>query len=263
MPSAAAPAGTSGCSDSITIASPDSALTVAANEVANVGCADDSGEILVAPTGGVPPYDIVLTNTTTAQVYNVTGVPSFVFDDLSSGTFTVQVTDANGCIAPGGLTLTAPNPITAGISASTTMLLCYGDTNATVSATGTSGGVADKRYLCQVFADDEPYVTMAPFLAVFDDDAARELVPNLASWSDAFRRTDDLSEFIRDRAERIGDAARPVRGVDHRDLAARRLQLQGRGEAGDARAHHHRADLRGRHTVFEKIREPERCCSGR
>ena len=72
-----------------------------------------------------------------------------------------------------------------------------------VGATGTSGTVEERRFFCQYRSDDEPYVTMAPFLAVYDDEAAREFYANDGAWSDALRRTDELSEFIRDRADRI------------------------------------------------------------
>ncbi|MEL7062424.1 MAG: prealbumin-like fold domain-containing protein, partial [Bacteroidota bacterium] len=85
-------------SNVFTIASPDAPLLATPVEVANVTCANNLGEIEVSPTGGYPPYDIILTNTTTGQPpYTVTDVTSFVFSGLSAGSYTVQITDDNCC----------------------------------------------------------------------------------------------------------------------------------------------------------------------
>ena len=130
----------------ITIAAPDMPLTAAITQVADVTCTNDQGEILVVPTGGFAPYDIVLTNTTTAQAYTATGVPSRLFAGLSAGSFTVAVTDASGCVYNDTIVLTEPLPITAGITAAPAMLACYGDTNGVVTAVGVSGGSGSYQY---------------------------------------------------------------------------------------------------------------------
>lgn len=127
-------------SNTITIVSPSSALDYTPQEVANVTCANDQGEILIAPTGGYAPYDIVLTNTTTSQVYTMNNVPSHVFTGLSAGVYTVRVTDNGGCIEDRGLTLTEPVPIVADIDAAPIDLLCYGAESASVWAHNVSGG---------------------------------------------------------------------------------------------------------------------------
>jgi len=133
-------------SNVITIVSPDMPLVTTVTEVANVTCTNDQGEILVKPAGGFAPYDIVLTNTTTAQVYNANNVSSQVFGGLSAGDYTVAVTDNNGCVVNDVITLTQPLPITAGITAVPAAMLCYGDNNAVVSATGVSGGQGSYQY---------------------------------------------------------------------------------------------------------------------
>ncbi|MEX0360788.1 MAG: hypothetical protein AB3N10_07335, partial [Allomuricauda sp.] len=127
-------------SNTITITSPDMALAATPIEVANVTCANNLGEIEVSPTGGFAPYDIQLTNTTTAQVYNVSNVVSFVFQGLSAGLFDVEITDTAGCTINEPITLTQPTPITADIDATPTTLVCYGDTNATVTAINVLNG---------------------------------------------------------------------------------------------------------------------------
>jgi prepilin-type N-terminal cleavage/methylation domain-containing protein len=57
-------------------------------------------------------------------------------------------------------------------------------------------------YFCQANADDEPYLTMAPFLAVFDDDTAREQY-DTTQWSDGQVRRDNLTFYISRSADRI------------------------------------------------------------
>ena len=54
----------------------------------------------------------------------------------------------------------------------------------------------------QMFEDDEPFVAMAPFLAVFDDDEAREIY-DTKLWTDPETRDDDLTEYITQFAKRI------------------------------------------------------------
>ena len=138
-------------SNIITILSPSTVLAVVPQEAANVTCTNDQGEILVAPTGGYAPYDIILTNTTTAQVYNANGVPSHVFTGLSAGTFDVQITDANGCIINEPIVLVQPTPITADIDATPTTLVCYGDTNATVTAINVLNGEGVYQYQLNIY----------------------------------------------------------------------------------------------------------------
>ncbi len=133
-------------SNIITIVSPDMALDATVLEGANVTCTNDQGEIIVTPEGGYAPYDVVVTNTTTGQVYTVNDIVSEVFTGLSEGTFDVQITDNLGCVINRPLVLTAPLPITAGIDATPTMLACYGDTNAQVSAINVLNGQGVYQY---------------------------------------------------------------------------------------------------------------------
>ncbi|WP_276389030.1 T9SS type B sorting domain-containing protein [Eudoraea chungangensis] len=133
-------------SDISTIISPDMPLTAIVSPLANVSCSNDQGEIIVTPSGGYGPYDIVLTNNTTTQTYTVTGVNSNVFTGLSAGNFDVEITDNGGCIINEVETLILPMPITAGITATPTNLVCFGDTNASVSAINTLGGEGTYQY---------------------------------------------------------------------------------------------------------------------
>lgn len=133
-------------SGTVTIVSPSSALDYTPQEVANVTCTNDQGEILINPTGGYAPYDIVLTNTTTTEVYTMNNVNSYVFTGLSAGTYTVRVTDDGGCFEDRGLPLEVPDPITADIDAAPIDLLCYGAESASVWADNVAGGSSSYVY---------------------------------------------------------------------------------------------------------------------
>ncbi|PCJ91864.1 MAG: hypothetical protein COA50_16120 [Flavobacteriaceae bacterium] len=126
--------------NNFTIVSPDMPLIAIVNPIAEVTCTNNLGEILVDPSGGYTPYDLVLTNTTTAQVYTVTDVTSHIFTGLSAGNFTISITDNGGCVLNDTEILIAPIPITADITASVASVVCFGDTDASVSAINVING---------------------------------------------------------------------------------------------------------------------------
>lgn len=119
----------------IIISSPASALTVVATETSNVTCDDNSGTITAIASDGWGAYEYELTGTST-----VAYSPNGTFTGLSAGTYTVNVRDAGGCIASDTVTLDIPNPINATVTASTTLLSCYGDNNASITASVVTGG---------------------------------------------------------------------------------------------------------------------------
>ncbi len=140
------------CSDDsnvITIISPDMPLTAIVDPLANVTCTNDQGEILVDPSGGVAPYDIVLTNTDTGQVYTADDVLSFVFTGLSAENYTVSITDSArtpGCVITDTEILVEPSQIVANATPLTTDLACFGDTTGTVTANVAGGGSGTYQY---------------------------------------------------------------------------------------------------------------------
>ncbi|MCZ4407339.1 choice-of-anchor L domain-containing protein [Cryomorphaceae bacterium 1068] len=99
----------------------------------NVACADDStATIDLTLTGGSPPYDVL---------WNLPGLETSTDEDLTDlgpGTYSVTVTDANGCEATDEITLTAPTPIS--IESTSTPSLCFGIPTGTLDIT-ISGGV--------------------------------------------------------------------------------------------------------------------------
>tara|TARA_R110002049_G_scaffold309289_2_gene520264 strand:- start:47523 stop:55880 length:8358 start_codon:yes stop_codon:yes gene_type:complete len=122
-------------SNIVTITSPLNPLTITVLETSNVTCDDDKGTITATANGGYGSFEYELTGTATVA-YSSNGT----FTNLSAGNYTVNVRDAGGCIDSDAITLSIPNPITATVTANTTLLTCFGDSNATITATALSGG---------------------------------------------------------------------------------------------------------------------------
>ena len=91
-------------SGTYTIVEPD-LLQITSITPTNITCpSGNDGKIEVAVTGGTTPYSYQL-NGGDAQ-------SSAVFDALIAGSYTVTVTDANGCSTTSSTTLTQPTPLT-------------------------------------------------------------------------------------------------------------------------------------------------------
>ncbi|WP_108425108.1 T9SS type B sorting domain-containing protein [Flagellimonas amoyensis] len=144
-------------SNTITIMSPSAELEVVPQQVASVTCTNDQGEILIAPTGGYAPYDIILTNNATTQTYTMNDVHSYVFTGLSAGAYEVRIIDSQGCeIVDNSLTLMEPDPITATIDVAPIDLMCYGDNSGSVWVSSVSGGEGVYQYQLNIYEDDTP-----------------------------------------------------------------------------------------------------------
>jgi hypothetical protein len=126
-----------GCtaSSSVTITEPISALSALVTGVSNPLCNNDNnGSITVNAFGGNPNYTFDLGN----------GPQSVgIFTSLSATTYTVTVTDANGCTTTLSSGLSNPAPISTSASISNA-IACNGgsDGAATASAFGGTGGFA-------------------------------------------------------------------------------------------------------------------------
>ncbi|OAB78014.1 hypothetical protein ULVI_11045 [Cochleicola gelatinilyticus] len=119
----------------VTIGTPPTPLALDISETSNVTCTNSEGTITAIASGGTFPYEFELTGTATVPYSSAN-----TFSDLSAGTYTVNVRDANGCIETATITLVAPTPIDADFVANTTMLSCFGDQNATLTVLNISGG---------------------------------------------------------------------------------------------------------------------------
>ena len=108
-----------------------------------------TGGVGVAVSGGTAPYAYLWSNgATTASLNGVAG-----------GTYTVTVTDANGCMATGSATITQSTQITA--LASKTDATCYDAHNGTITL-AVSGGTAPFAYLWSNGATTQNLSGLAP-----------------------------------------------------------------------------------------------------
>ncbi len=82
---------------SFSITTPSAPLSLDTIAQSDVGCSNDQGTALVNPLGGVAPYDIQLTNTDTGTIANISGANANLFQSLTAGQYTINVTDALGC----------------------------------------------------------------------------------------------------------------------------------------------------------------------
>ena len=115
---------------SATIAQPAGALGTSVNINQNVSCyAGNDGTVTLNVTGGTLPYTFNWSNGATTQ--NIS--------NLASGTYTVTVTDANGCFASTTATVSQPTGAL-NVNLSTTQnVSCYGGSNGEITATVTFG----------------------------------------------------------------------------------------------------------------------------
>ena len=91
------------------------------------GCAEGSGAVTISPSQGQEPYQVNPSNSQS----------EFYFGDLSSGTYTYQVTDAHGCVVT--TTATVSNGTPAIESFLTNNVSCNGGTNGSVSLVVNNG----------------------------------------------------------------------------------------------------------------------------
>lgn len=120
-----------GCtsSASATVGEP-AALTTSVSGT-NVLChGGNTGSIDLTVSGGTPGYSFNWSNSVTAE--DISG--------LTAGTYSVTVTDANGCTAADGYTVTEPTALSGSVSSSmSTIYLGYGVQSATLTAVGNGG----------------------------------------------------------------------------------------------------------------------------
>lgn len=120
-----------GCSDTamVTITQP-STLNATISTTTHASCYNDSnGSAVVIATGGTVPYSYSWNTNPTQTNDTIIG--------LTAGTYTVTITDSNGCSDTAVATITQPLPLVASISGKTDVL-CNGNNigTATVAATG-------------------------------------------------------------------------------------------------------------------------------
>lgn len=134
-PSASLTAGTytvvvadaNGCSQTTTLAITQPASLALTFTSANPSCNSSNGSASVNASGGTVPY---------AYLWSTAAVSSAV-SNLAPGSYSVAVTDANGCTASISFSIAAPAPMAAAPTA--TPVLCFGGNSGSASANASGG----------------------------------------------------------------------------------------------------------------------------
>jgi gliding motility-associated-like protein len=118
-----------GCTNSSTtvIIQPLAAITATTSNTAAV-CTSNNGTATVSAAGGTAPY---------TYLWSPVGGATSTTAALAPGTYTVTITDANGCVFSPTTTIVSTGGITAGITS--TPIHCFGDMDGTALATATGG----------------------------------------------------------------------------------------------------------------------------
>lgn len=122
-----------------TITAPTAALDMSTTHT-EITCVsgNNDGSISATATGGWPGgYEFELSG---ASITTIPYSSNSVFSNLSEGTYTVSVRDSRGCVATEMVVLTNPLPIIFTASADTSLLSCFEDRDATITATLPTGG---------------------------------------------------------------------------------------------------------------------------
>lgn len=130
---------TNGCDTviSVTISEPG-AMTVTTNVLSDVTCFGlGNGQAEAVPTGGAGGYTYLWSDPNTQSTAIASG--------LSGGTYTVTVTDLNGCTALQSVTIAEPAELVASAT-ETTQVLCNGGSTGQATA-GQTGGTTPFTYL--------------------------------------------------------------------------------------------------------------------
>ncbi|MFH6970007.1 T9SS type B sorting domain-containing protein [Flavobacterium petrolei] len=133
-------------SKNFTITGPTAALDITETHT-EITCVtgNNDGTISVTAAGGWPgAYEYELVAPTAAQ--NVPYSAQTQFTGLTAGTYTINVRDSKGCVDFVTVTLANPTPIVATATPSTTLVSCFGDTSATITAGIPTGGSGNYLY---------------------------------------------------------------------------------------------------------------------
>ena len=143
-----------GCTQttSITLTQPAAALDIMEVAVVDASCTSNDGSIDIAVSGGTAGY---------TYLWSPGGFTLEDPQNLAGGSYTVVVTDANGCTAEFSTTVNIPGGLTA--SAVATTLACYGDANADIDVT-VSGGTGPLVYTWSdvTFGNNEDISSVGP-----------------------------------------------------------------------------------------------------
>lgn len=125
------------CSQTQTVSVTSPGTLSLTTSVTNVYCnGDATGKATAIASGGSSPYSYLWNDIPATNIATATG--------LTAGTYSVTITDNNGCTQTGSATITEPPVLT--VTSSSTPASCNGTSDGTASVTA-SGGVSPYSYL--------------------------------------------------------------------------------------------------------------------
>ncbi|HEX5001144.1 MAG TPA: hypothetical protein VFW78_01500, partial [Bacteroidia bacterium] len=142
-----------GCtaSGATTVTQPATAVTATLVVLQQVGCYGGSnGSLDLSPAGGSPPYTYQWSNGAWSQ--DVSG--------LGAGTYTVTVTDGNGCSAVQSAVITQPAAALSATTSMTQSVACFGGNSGTASV-AVSGGTVPYSYMWNTGATTQNISSLA------------------------------------------------------------------------------------------------------
>jgi hypothetical protein len=128
-----------GCQSSASFQIDEPAALTATGNASSVSCNGDiDGQIEIVVNGGTAPYIYALNQTPVDINFPI-------FQDLTPGSYTINVIDGNGCayVATNPLVVTEPEVLTASVAA--TDVACFGESNGSIEVTPL-GGTAPFQY---------------------------------------------------------------------------------------------------------------------
>jgi len=128
-----------GCTITETVVIP-TASTIVAQATADAALCNGAtdGKVVASASGGSSPYQYALNGGT----YQNSGT----FANLAAGNYTINVKDANGCLATQNVQVSQPSPLVF-TSVTATGVKCQGEKNGTITAVG-NGGTPPYNYVC-------------------------------------------------------------------------------------------------------------------
>ncbi len=119
---------------SLTVANGPTAISLVLSGLDPLCFGGDDGTVTIVATGGTPSYTYQWNTGSTAQTLFA----------LNQGSYTVTVTDQNGCSAAQSITLTHPTATVASLQG--TGAVCYGESNGGLSIVTATGGTGNLEY---------------------------------------------------------------------------------------------------------------------
>jgi hypothetical protein len=124
-----------GCTSIVTVTITQPAAMTVTTAQTNASCnGGNNGDAMVTPSGGASPY---------TYAWSPSGGTGSMAMNLTAGTYTCTITDANGCTTTQPFTITQPSALTA--ITTTTQNLCNGQCNASATV-APSGGTPGYTY---------------------------------------------------------------------------------------------------------------------